>query len=135
MSHSVQKKRIVVAEDDEAVLELLTVRLELAGYHTILARNGYQALERIRATSPDGVVLDIGMPRLDGFHVLTELGRRYRKLPTLVLTARQSKEDVQRAIKLGAFGYLTKPFDEKIFLQRVSRMIMAPTPTPAAWML
>jgi DNA-binding response OmpR family regulator len=126
MSPNTNRKRIVIAEDDESILELVTVRLELAGYHTVAARDGYQALERIRSTSPTAMILDLGMPNLDGIGVLQELSRRKSPLPVLVLTARRSAEDVQRVIGLGASSYLTKPFDEKQLLQRVARLIEPP---------
>jgi DNA-binding response OmpR family regulator len=133
MSRNSTKKKIVIAEDDDAVLELVTVRLELAGYHTVAARNGFQALERIRAIMPDGLILDIGMPQLDGFGVLQELRKRSKKLPVCVLTARHSTQDVQRAVMLGANCYVAKPFDDKTLLERVARMLLPATPVGQVW--
>ena len=133
MSRNSTKKKIVIAEDDDAVLELLTVRLELAGYHTVAARNGFQALERIRSIMPDALILDLGMPRLDGFGVLQELRKRTKKLPVCVLTARQSAKDVQRAVMLGANFYLTKPFSDKMLIERVARMLLPAAPVGQVW--
>ncbi len=116
------KKRIVVAEDDAAILELVTIRLELAGYHAIPARDGFQALDRVRAMQPDAMILDIGLPGLDGFGVLGQLGKRLESLPVCMLTARHTSNDVQRAILMGARGYLTKPFDDQVLLDRVARL-------------
>lgn len=122
MSH---RHKIVIAEDDPGIFELLTVRLELAGYHTIGARDGYQAIDRIRHSQPSIVVLDIGMPYLDGFGVLEFLQQHAteRYIPTLVLTARHSETDVQRAIGLGAADFLAKPFDDRQLLIRVARLV------------
>ncbi len=126
MSLNANRKRIVVAEDDPAIMELVSVRLDLAGYHVIAARNGYEALERVNATRPAALILDIGMPGLDGFGVLKELARRPVRLPTLVLTARRGTDDVREAIGLGATSYLVKPFDDKHLLNRLANMVTAP---------
>jgi len=115
-------KKIVVAEDDAAIMELVSVRLDNAGYHVIAAHNGYDALERIHAMRPAGIVLDIGLPGLDGFDVLREVASRTPALPVLVLTARRAADDVHKAIGLGAHSYLVKPFDDKQLLDRVARM-------------
>jgi DNA-binding response OmpR family regulator len=135
-----KRKRIVVAEDDAAILELISVRLDIAGYHVIAARNGYQTLERIRATRPEGMVLDIGLPGLDGFDVLQEVASCAPGLPVLVLTARRAADDVRKAIGLGAHSYLVKPFDDQALLERVALITtprrVAPPVSPvegAAW--
>lgn len=122
MSH---RHKVVIAEDDPGIFELLTVRLELAGYHTIGARDGHQAIDRIRNSQPSAVVLDIGMPHLDGFGVLEYMQQQgaHRYTPTLVLTARHSTVDVHRAIGLGAADYLAKPFDDRQLLIRVGRLV------------
>ena len=116
---------VVIAEDDPGIYELLTVRLELAGYHAVGARDGYQAIDRIRHCQPSAIVLDIGLPRLDGFGVLEYLQQHgaERYIPTLVLTARHSSVDVQRAIGLGAADFLAKPFDDRQLLIRVARLV------------
>jgi DNA-binding response OmpR family regulator len=117
--------RIFIAEDDEGVLELLRVRLELAGYAVSYARNGQSAMENIFAANPDGIILDIGLPIRDGFNVLRSLRStgQFRTTPVLMLTARHDMADVQRAIAAGAQDYLTKPFDDQKLLARVARMI------------
>lgn len=126
------KTRIVIAKDDPLLMELLTIRLELAGYHTVCARNGLEALDRIRNADPAGVVLDLGLPGCDGFEVLSQLKDRrgYSSVPTLVLTARHGIDDVQRAIGLGAWDYVKKPFDDRQLIQRIARMLkQAPVQT------
>lgn len=117
------RQRIVVAEDDDGIHELLTIRLEIAGYHAISARNGIQALECVMSANPAGLILDIGMPTLDGFGVLEALQTRQKRLPVLVLTARHAQADVKRAIGLGASDYIAKPFDDADLLRRVARML------------
>ena len=119
------KLRVVVAEDDDAVLELVRTRLELAGYAVSCARNGLVALELIQSVQPAGLILDLNMPVLDGFGVLAAL--RYQKdcppVPTLVLTARHASEDVKRCLSLGAKDFLAKPFKDKDLLARAARLV------------
>jgi two-component system OmpR family response regulator len=119
------RPRILVAEDDEGLLDLITLRLELAGYDIFQARDGANALRQIRQVNPAGVVLDVNMPVMDGFAVLREVARTpaLRSVPIMVMTARNRPEDVQTAIGLGARDYLAKPIDERVFLVRVARLI------------
>lgn len=124
---------VVVAEDDDIVLELIVTHLERAGYSTSTARNGYQALEVIAATQPQVVVLDLGMPRMDGMAVLKALraNAQLRDIPVLVLTARHTVDDAQMAMAQGAKDYMTKPFDGERLLDRVARLAQASsTPRP-----
>tara|TARA_R110002051_G_C8714121_1_gene495933 strand:+ start:1078 stop:1500 length:423 start_codon:yes stop_codon:yes gene_type:complete len=120
--------RVVVAEDDPAVLELVRVRLGLAGYAVSHARNGLAAVELIRSVQPEVVVLDINMPDLDGFGVLTAMARLRLPRPpaVLMLSARCAGEDIQRCIALGAKDYLAKPFADKDLLARMARLIRRP---------
>ena len=131
----VNRPKIVVAEDDEAILDLIHIRLEIAGFAVSYARDGPAALELIKQVQPAGVVLDLNMPRLDGFGVLTALRAQplRRPPPVLVLTARHAAEDVKRCLMLGAKDYLAKPFDEKTLIARVGRLVRsaAARPTPS----
>lgn len=117
-------RRILVAEDDEKVLELIVTRLASAGYRTLGARDGRKALSLVADFRPDGIVLDINMPQLDGFGVLRALrfNPETMAIPTLVLTARHGSEDVAAAIRLGAKDFLAKPFDDADLLARVARL-------------
>ncbi len=134
----VRRGRVLVVDDDRAILELITTRLDLAGFQVAYARNGREALSRLRTSRPDGLVLDINMPVMDGFAVLTHLrsvGGYYPR--TLVLTARNRPEDVKAAIALGARDFLAKPFDNEQLIARVGRLMRkapvasVPTPSPA----
>ena len=119
------KPRILVAEDDSSIRELIRARLQIAGYEADVARTGAEALERVSYQRFQGMVLDINMPVLDGFGVLEMLRTRAKTdaIPTLVLTARHAADDVRRAIALGAKDYLTKPFTEGQLLARVARLL------------
>jgi two-component system OmpR family response regulator len=124
------RPRILIAEDDPMVMELITTRLELAGFHTFSARNGNEAIKRIGDIRPDGLVLDINMPLVDGFQVLVHLMSTgaIQRTPTLVLTARNQPEDVRRAIALGARDFISKPFKDDQLIARVARLVRKKTP-------
>lgn len=122
------KFRILVADDDLGVRDLIRTRLEIAGYDVHTAKTGAEALGRVRELRPNAMVLDINMPLLDGFGVLETLKTEFaeKRLPVLVLTARHAADDVRRAVGLGAKDYLTKPFSESQLLARVARLLRAP---------
>lgn len=122
--------RILIAEDDAGIRDLVRTRLRLAGYDPHTAKNGRQAVECALQLRPHAMILDINMPELDGFGVLAELRTQApdMHLPTLVLTARHSTEDVKRAVSLGAKDYLTKPFTEAQLLARVARLMRVRAP-------
>lgn len=120
-----RKARIFVAEDDRGVLDLVVTRLMLAGYETAYGRDGWEAIAGIQQTRPAAIVLDINMPKLDGFGVLDILGRKpdLASIPVMVLTARNAPGDVQRALALGARDFLAKPFDDALLLARIARLL------------
>ena len=118
-------EKIFIAEDDAGILDLLRVRLELAGYATRYARDGQAAISGIMNDLPDAIILDIGLPIRNGFEVLRAIraNLRTRDIPVLMLTARHESSDVQKAIAEGAQDYLAKPFDDQRLLARVNRLV------------
>jgi two-component system OmpR family response regulator len=116
-------RRLLVVDDEVSILELVSTRLTLAGYTVLTARNGVEALGRLTERRYDGMVLDLNMPQMDGFGVLECLADLPDPAPpTLVLTASHNAADVQRAVKLGARDYLSKPFEDRQLLMRVARL-------------
>jgi DNA-binding response OmpR family regulator len=120
--------RVLVVEDDPMVAELLMTRLELAGYHASVARDGAVAIRTLHSESPDAVILDLNLPQADGFDVLRFLNGRtgVRQPRVMVVSARRSEHDVQRCLSLGASDYVSKPFDDRVFLKRVARLTRPP---------
>ena len=119
------RKKILVAEDDSLVRELVRMRLAAAGYDAHTARTGKEVLQRMIVLQPDALVLDINMPDMDGFEVLETIRAEIPDLrtPTLIMTARRSPDDVQRAVALGARDYVTKDSLETKLLPRLNRML------------
>ena len=116
---------VLVADDEEDILELIVFRLERSGYTVVQAHDGAEALELARSAKPDLAVLDVMMPKLDGF----ELTRRLRedaatsKMPIILLTARSQEADVQRGFDVGADDYIRKPFSPQELRARVQAIL------------
>ena len=128
------RARILIIEDDHDIRELVRNRLVASGYDAHTARDGREGVTRIRQLKPDGVILDINMPCMDGFQVLSELADDppSRMPRILMLSARHESGDVLRAVKLGAKDYLAKPFTDQQLLGRVARLMRAAPPAPPA---
>lgn len=120
---------VLIVDDDEQIRDLLRTRLELDGLHTVCANDGIEGMISLTSHRPAAMLLDVSMPRMDGFQMLEAL-KRTRRIPppTLMLTARNAAEDVRRAISLGAKDYLAKPFNDQMLLRRVRRLLRPPTP-------
>ena len=103
--------RILIADDDRAVRDALRRALALGGYEVELAEGGQQALDAVAIAAPDAIVLDIGMPDVDGLEVCRRLRRAGDRVPILMLTARDAIADRIEGLDAGADDYLVKPFD------------------------
>jgi two-component system, OmpR family, response regulator MprA len=103
--------RILIADDDRAVRDALRRALALGGYDVELAADGLQTLDAVAQAAPDALVLDIGMPGVDGLEVCRRLRRAGDRVPILMLTARDAIEDRIEGLDAGADDYLVKPFD------------------------
>jgi two-component system OmpR family response regulator len=119
--------RILVVEDDALLADGLTRVLKRSGHAVDQVRTGLQADNSLRITSYELVVLDVGLPGIDGFEVLRRLRSRRSKANVLVLTARDGVEDRVRGLDLGADDYLTKPFSVTEFEARVRALSRRPT--------
>jgi len=102
---------ILVVDDDRAVREALRRALTLAGYEVELAESGEEALERLVQAEPEAVVLDVGLPGIDGVEVCRRIRRAGSRVPVLILTARDAVSDRIDGLDAGADDYMVKPFD------------------------
>src|SRR6266699_5315160 len=118
----VKKTTIVAADDDPQLLRLMMRNLQFEGYEVIPASNGQQALEEIEEQVPDLVLLDVMMPKMDGFTVCQRV-REFSTVPIIIVTARGQDQDKVRGLDLGADGYLTKPFSVDELLARVRAVL------------
>lgn len=124
--------RILVAEDETSLNDLLQDALRMNGYETISAKHGLEALRLIREEKPDLVILDINMPQLDGFGVIKKLRNENNNVPVIVLTARDQKDDKSIGFGLGADDFVTKPFGLEELLMRVTAVLRRSKNTPTS---
>jgi DNA-binding response OmpR family regulator len=111
--------RILVVEDEARIASFLRKGLQASGFATEVAADGGQALRLLRSREFDLLVLDLGLPDMDGFDLLDELRRTDQRLPVVILTARDSVGDTVAGLEGGADDYLTKPFSFEELLARV----------------
>lgn len=115
------KAKILVVDDDVDTVELLTKRLSAEGYHTLEAYDGEQALQRVEEYRPDLIILDIKMPKIDGYEVCGRLKRSEdtRFIPIIMLTVKAKVPDKVKGLDIGADDYIPKPFDYRELSRRV----------------
>lgn len=121
--------KILVVDDERAIVKLIEVNLRLENYEVVTAADGYEALEQLQGVSPDMIILDIMMPRLDGWEVLRQVreNEAYQDIPVVVLTARTHDADIIQGWQLGADEYITKPFSP-VALVKMVQMVLERTP-------
>jgi two-component system, OmpR family, response regulator MprA len=119
---------VLVVDDDFAVRESIDRALRANGFDVVLANDGREALAKIDAAQPDAVVLDVLMPRLDGFAVCRSLRAGGSKVPILMLTAREAVPDRVAGLEAGADDYLVKPFALEELLARIRALLRRTVP-------
>jgi two-component system alkaline phosphatase synthesis response regulator PhoP len=115
------KKRILVVDDEVDLVETVRFSLELEGYEVLVAYNGEEALNQARKENPDLILLDLMLPKLDGYKVcrLLKFDERYKHIPILMLTAKIQEKDKITGMETGANEYITKPFDMDELMKKV----------------
>jgi DNA-binding response OmpR family regulator len=121
--------RILIAEDEERIVSFLEKGLRSSGYATVAVATGPDAVALARDESFDLMILDLGLPGLDGHQVLEAVRRRGERMPVIVLTARDGVDDTVRGLEEGADDYMTKPFRFEELLARI-RLRLRDTSTP-----
>ncbi|MGE0174028.1 MAG: response regulator transcription factor [Oligoflexales bacterium] len=116
-------KTVLVVEDDKSLASGLALAITSQGHKVIQSFDGEDGLHKARTANPSLMILDIMMPHLNGFEVISELRREGNDLPILVLSARSATSDKVRGLDLGADDYLSKPFELEEFLARVRRLL------------
>src|SRR5436309_2690538 len=122
--------RVLVVEDEKRIADFLSRGLQSAGYAVDVADRGRDAIDRVHSTEYDLVVLDLGLPDVDGLHVLETIKNRKTIPPVLILSARDSVDDRVKGLEQGADDYLVKPFAFVELLARVRVLLRRGQPTP-----
>jgi DNA-binding response OmpR family regulator len=120
-----RQQSVLICDDDPVILRLLQVNLELEGYEVLQAHHGEEAYQLAAEKVPDLVILDIMMPRMDGYETVEALrqNKDTSAIPVIFLSARAQQSDIDRGIKFGVADYITKPFDPNELLEVVHRLI------------
>ena len=120
-----EPKRILICDDDPAILRVLQVNLEVEGYTTLLAHHGEEALEVAAREHPDLIILDIMMPRLDGYGACERLKAdpELKDIPVVFLSAKAQQSDIEKGKTYGVADYLTKPFDPDVLVETIERLV------------
>lgn len=119
-------KKILIVDDEEELVMAVQARLEANGYDIVTAFDGEEGLVKARSEKPDLIILDLMLPKMDGYQVCATLKHddRYKKIPVLLFTAKAGVEDERIGIEdCGANGYMTKPFEPPALLAKISELL------------
>jgi len=114
-----KKSTILVVDDEEEIRKMLNIFLDTVDFKVVEAESGKQAIRMAASVKPDLIVLDLGLPDIDGKDVVTAL-RQWSQVPILVLTVRSDDTEITAALNLGADDYVTKPFNAEVLLARIN---------------
>jgi len=121
--------KILIAEDEKDILELITFTLQFGGYEVIPTSNGVEALEMTRKEKPDLILLDVRMPRMSGYEVCTnvKVDRDIRHIPVVFLSAKGQEAEIKTGFDTGAIDYILKPFAPDQLLNRLKEILASQT--------
>ncbi len=119
------EKKILIVDDEPDLLETVKMRLEAYGYVVSTAMDGQEGLEKARKEKPDLIILDLMLPRLDGYKVcrMIKFDDKYKHIPIILFTARAQEEDEKLGYDVGANAYITKPFEGKVLVDKIKELL------------
>ncbi len=118
-------KRILVVDDEVQLVEMVKIRLEANGYEVLAAYDGQEALDKTREEKPDLIVLDLMLPKLDGYKVcrMIKFDEKYKNIPIILFSARAQESDKEMGVQVGANAYITKPFEPQALLSKIKELL------------
>jgi len=119
------KKRILIVDDEEDILKVLRFRLEANNYEVLSASDGQEGLNKARSEKPDLIILDLMLPKLDGYKVcrMLKFDENYKAIPIILFTARAQASDKELGMEMGADAYISKPFEPLILLGKMKELL------------
>ena len=119
------RRRVLLVDDEPDVVKVVGKRLEAAGFHVDIAMDGQAALAKVRESPPDLMILDLMLPKVDGYEVCTlvKQNAQTRHIPVIMFTAKREEQDYWKGMACGADAYLTKPFQSEVLERLVNRLI------------
>jgi len=117
--------KILVVDDEIQLIEMVQMRLEANGYDVVAANDGEEGIEKVKSENPDLIILDIMMPKMDGFEVCKILKNdpQYSKIPIIFLSARVQEEDLETGEENGADAFVKKPFETSDLLAKIKELL------------
>lgn len=123
-------RKILVVEDEAPLADVLKFRLEASGFSVTMAVDGQEALQKAREEAPDMILLDLMLPKIDGYKVcrLLKFDEKYKHIPIIVLSARKQECDVELASEMGADSFVSKPYHFNDLLEKMNSLLGAKSP-------
>ena len=124
--------RILLVDDEPSIVKMVGKRLEVEGFDVVVAMDGQAGLEKARSEHPDLIVLDLMLPKLNGYEICTMLKQdpRYQKIPIVLFTAKTQAKDEQLGKECGADAYVRKPFRAQELIEQIRKLIAQSLPAP-----
>jgi len=118
-------KKILLVDDEESLVMLLSERLKFNGYDVITASDGQEGLDKAKKEKPDLILLDVMMPKMNGYQVsrLLKFDQRFKHIPIIMLTARTQAIDMKTGKETGADAYITKPFESENLIAEIKKFL------------
>ena len=119
------KRRLLVVEDELDLAEMVKLRLKANGYEVLIAYDGQAGLDLARQEKPDLIILDLMLPKIDGYKIcrMLKFDEKYKHIPIIMFTARAQESDKKMGSDVGADAYITKPFDAQALLSKIKELI------------
>ena len=126
-----EKHRILLVDDEPSIVKMVSKRLEVEGFEVLIAMDGREGLVKAQAENPDLIILDLMLPKLNGYEVCAMLKQdtRYQRIPIVLFTAKAQDKDEQLGMECGANAYVRKPFRAQELLEKVRSLIVAAPPS------
>jgi len=117
-------KKILVVDDEVELVEMVKIRLEANGYDVISAYDGQDALNKAKTDKPDLIILDLMLPKIDGYKVcrMLKFDEKYKSIPIILFTAKAQESDRKMGEDVGADSYIVKPFDPQTLLSKIKEL-------------
>ena len=124
-----EKPRILLVDDEPSIVKMVGKRLEVEGFDVLIAMDGQEGLTKAQAEQPDLIILDLMLPKLNGYEVCTMLKQdaRYQKIPIVLFTAKAQDKDEKLGMECGANAYVRKPFRAQELIEKIRGLLAAPT--------
>ena len=119
------KKKILLVDDERDMVYAVKMQLEADGFRVLTAPDGQEGLDKARKEKPDLIILDLMLPKIDGYKVcrMLKFDEKYKGIPIIIYTARAQEADEKLGYEVGADAYLTKPFDPKKLLAKINELL------------